>query len=158
MEFIIISWLLIGLGTLVSWLLLNVIYYKLSFNVQTYLLGTLFLFLSAASFLQLPAWLHFHINITNCLPQCKVWTLIFWDSKTPQIWFQIVTKKKKKWTLTIWESQTPNIQFQLLKVDSLNISQIKEVKHPISKFNLLTKNKNLEHLKFDPIHWSLNII
>ena len=140
MEFIIISWLLIGLGTLVAWLLRNVIYSKLSFDVQTYLLvlGTLFLFLSATSFLQLPAWLHFHINITNCLPQCKVWTLIFWDSKTPQIWFQI-GKKKKKWTLTIWESQTPNVQFQNLKIDSLHISQIKKVEHPISKFKLLRK-------------------
>ena len=138
MEFIIISWLLIGLGTLVAWLLRNVIYSKLSFDVQTHLLGTLFLFLSATSFLQLPAWLHFHINITNCLPQCKVWTLIFWDSKTPQIWFQI-GKKKKKWTLTIWESQTPNVQFQNLKIDSLNISQIKKVEHPISKFKLLRK-------------------
>ena len=154
MEFIIILRLLIGLGTLVAWLLHNVIYSKLSFDVQTYLLGTLFLFLSATSFLQLPAWLHFHINITNCLPQCKVWTLIFWDSKTPQIWFQI---GKKKWTLTIWESQTPNVQFQNLKIDSLNISQIKKVEHPISKFKFLRK-KTLEYLKFDPIHWSLNVI
>ena len=127
--------------TLVAWLLRNVIYSKLSFDVQTYLLGTLFLFLSATSFLQLPAWLHFHINITNCLPQCKVWTLIFWGSKTSRIWFQVVAKKK--WTLTIWESQTPNVQFQILKIDSLNISQIKKVEHPISKFKLLTKKKTL---------------
>ena len=38
--------------------------------------------------------------------------------------------EKKKWTLTIWESQTPNVQFQNLKIDSLNISQIKKVEHP----------------------------
>ena len=146
MEFIIILWLLIGLGTLVAWLLRNVIYSKLSFDVQTYLLGTLFLFLSATSFLQLPAWLHFHINITNCLPQCKVWTLIFWDSKTPQIFNYDIHNLRAKH------------QMFNFKIDSLNISQIKKVEHPISKFKLLTKKKKLEHLKFDPIHWSLNVI
>ena len=135
MELIIILWLLIGLGTLVAWLLRNIIYSKLSFDVQTYLLGTLFLFLSATSFLQLPAWLHFHINITNCLPQCKVWTLIFWDSKTPHIWFQILTKKKNE------HSQSERAKHQMFnfKIDSLNISQIKKVEHPISKFKLLRK-------------------
>ena len=137
MQFIIILWFLIGLGTLVAWLLRNVIYSKLSFDVQTHLLGTLFLFLSATSFLQLPAWLHFHINITNCLPQCKVWTLIFWDSKTPHIWFQIGKGKKNEHSQS--ESQTPNVQFQNLKIDSLNISQIKKVEHPISKYKLLRK-------------------
>ena len=42
MEFIIISWLLIGLGTLVAWLLRNVIYSKLSFGVQAHLRFFLF--------------------------------------------------------------------------------------------------------------------
>ena len=135
MEFIIISWLLVGLRTLVAWLLRNVIYSKLSFDVQTYLLGTLFLFLSATSFLQLPALLHFHINITNCLPQCKVWTLVFWDSETPCIWFQILTKKK----MNTHNLREPNTKCSISKIDSLNISQIKKVEHPISKFKLLRK-------------------
>ena len=86
----------------------------------------------------------------------------FWDSQTPHIWFQIVNlalkiepykihthtfeyplwicisnKNLKKWTFTIRDRQTPNVQFQISKINSLNISQMKKVEFPISKFKNL---------------------